>query len=127
MAFISKSNFYKLMIQSRKPEAEALADWATEVVFPSIEKFGMYLTLEKAKEELELKRKLAVQILKSEGSIYPRINSIWIPKEGQEVHGEMFVLYDTIKTAKDYALFRIDELEKFIKFVGEKEAKIMKR
>ena len=45
--FISESNLYKLIFQSRKPEAEKFADWVTSEVLPSIRKHGLY-----AKEEL---------------------------------------------------------------------------
>ncbi|MEI4336603.1 BRO family protein [Streptococcus suis] len=42
--FINESNFYKLVFQSRKPEAEKFADWVTSEVLPSIRKHGAYLT-----------------------------------------------------------------------------------
>nr|DAR71780.1 MAG TPA: repressor domain protein [Caudoviricetes sp.] len=45
--FISESNLYKLIFQSRKPEAEKFADWVTSEVLPAIRKHGLY-----AKEEL---------------------------------------------------------------------------
>lgn len=45
--FISEPNLYKLIFQSRKPEAEKFADWVTSEVLPSIRKHGLY-----AKEEL---------------------------------------------------------------------------
>ncbi|SQG52384.1 phage antirepressor KilAC domain-containing protein [Streptococcus pyogenes] len=42
--FINESNFYKLVFQSRKPEAEKFADWVTSEVLPSIRKHGAYMT-----------------------------------------------------------------------------------
>lgn len=42
--FINESNFYKLVFQSRKPEAEKFADWVTSEVLPSIRKRGVYMT-----------------------------------------------------------------------------------
>ncbi|HEQ9939442.1 TPA: phage antirepressor KilAC domain-containing protein [Streptococcus pyogenes] len=42
--FINESNFYKLVFQSRKPEAEKFADWITSEVLPSIRKHGAYMT-----------------------------------------------------------------------------------
>ncbi|HEL2527677.1 TPA: Bro-N domain-containing protein, partial [Streptococcus suis] len=42
--FINESNFYKLVFQSRKPEAEKFADWVTSEVLPSIRKNGAYVT-----------------------------------------------------------------------------------
>ena len=42
--FINEANFYKLVFQSRKPEAEKFADWVTSEVLPSIRKHGTYMT-----------------------------------------------------------------------------------
>ena len=42
--FINEANFYKLVFQSRKPEAEKFADWVTSEVLPSIRKYGAYMT-----------------------------------------------------------------------------------
>ncbi|WP_105129930.1 phage antirepressor KilAC domain-containing protein [Streptococcus suis] len=50
--FINESNFYKLVFQSRKPEAEKFADWVTSEVLPSIRKHGGYLTDNKLEEAL---------------------------------------------------------------------------
>lgn len=42
--FINEANFYKLVFQSRKSEAEKFADWVTSEVLPSIRKHGAYMT-----------------------------------------------------------------------------------
>ena len=42
VTFINESNFYKMVFQSRKPEAKQLADWVTSEVLPSIRKTGKY-------------------------------------------------------------------------------------
>lgn len=42
MIFITESNLYKVIFQSRKPEAEKFSDWVTSEVLPSIRKHGMY-------------------------------------------------------------------------------------
>lgn len=44
--FINESNLYKLVFQSRKPEAERFADWVTSEVLPAIRKHGAYLSEE---------------------------------------------------------------------------------
>lgn len=44
MKFVSESNFYKLVFQSKKKEAEDFADWVTSEVLPSIRKHGLYAT-----------------------------------------------------------------------------------
>lgn len=42
--FISESNLYKLIFQSRKAEAEKFAEWVTSEILPSIRKHGAYMT-----------------------------------------------------------------------------------
>lgn len=42
--FINESNLYKLVFQSRKPEAERFADWVTSEVLPAIRKHGAYMS-----------------------------------------------------------------------------------
>lgn len=57
--FINESNLYKVIFQSRKPEAEAFTEWVTSEVLPSIRKTGQYISnttilqLEKRIQELE--------------------------------------------------------------------------
>lgn len=40
--FITESNLYKVIFQSRKPQAEKFTDWVTDEVLPSIRKTGSY-------------------------------------------------------------------------------------
>lgn len=42
--FINESNLYKLVFQSRKPQAEKFSEWVTSEVLPSIRKHGAYMT-----------------------------------------------------------------------------------
>lgn len=44
MNFINESNLYKLIFQSRKPEAEKFSDWVTSEVLPTIRKHGAYMS-----------------------------------------------------------------------------------
>ena len=44
--FINESNLYKVIFQSRKPQAERFTEWVTGEVLPSIRKHGMYATEE---------------------------------------------------------------------------------
>lgn len=46
VTMISEANLYKLVFQSRKPEAERFADWVTSEVLPAIRKHGAYLSEE---------------------------------------------------------------------------------
>jgi anti-repressor protein len=41
---VSESGLYKLIFQSRKPEAKKVIDWVTREVMPSIRKHGAYMT-----------------------------------------------------------------------------------
>ena len=42
--FVNESNLYKVIFQSRKPEAEKFTEWVTAEVLPTIRKHGMYAT-----------------------------------------------------------------------------------
>lgn len=44
VTMINESSLYKLIFQSRKPEAERFADWVTSEVLPAIRKHGAYMT-----------------------------------------------------------------------------------
>ncbi|WP_374140902.1 phage antirepressor [Leptotrichia hongkongensis] len=44
MNYIDESNFYKCIFRSNKPEAEAITEWVTGEVLPTIRKTGMYVT-----------------------------------------------------------------------------------
>lgn len=46
VTFINESNLYKVIFQSRKPQAERFTEWVTSEVLPSIRKHGMYATEE---------------------------------------------------------------------------------
>lgn len=72
--FIDESNLYKVIFQSRKPEAEKFTEWVTSEVLPSIRKNGMYVTdellnnpdfaikvFEKLKQEQIEKKKLQLE------------------------------------------------------------------
>ena len=50
--FISEPNLYRLIFQSRKPEAEVFQEWVFSEVLPSIRKHGGYLTQKKIDEVL---------------------------------------------------------------------------
>lgn len=50
--FLTESGVYKLVFQSRKPQAEKFSNWVTDEVLPSIRKHGAYLTPDKVEEVL---------------------------------------------------------------------------
>lgn len=47
MTYINEQNLYKVIFQSRKPEAEAFTDWVTGEVLPEIRKHGGYIAANK--------------------------------------------------------------------------------
>ena len=50
--FVNESNLYKVIFQSRKPEAERFTEWVTSEVLPTIRKTGAYHTPATYKEAL---------------------------------------------------------------------------
>lgn len=54
ITFIDESNFYKLIFQSRKPEAEKFTEWVTSEVLPSIRKHGGYIAGQEEMTEDEI-------------------------------------------------------------------------
>lgn len=73
--FLTESGVYRLILKSRKPEAEEFQCWVTDVVLPSIRKHGAYATEElldnpdfaikifmELKEEREAKKALEIQL-----------------------------------------------------------------
>lgn len=54
ITFINESNLYKVIFQSRKPEAEQFTEWVTSEVLPSIRKTGGYIFGEEKMNEDEL-------------------------------------------------------------------------
>ena len=55
--FINESNLYKVIFQSRKPEAEQFTEWVTSEVLPSIRKNGGYIAGQEALSDDELIQK----------------------------------------------------------------------
>ena len=55
--FINESNLYKVIFQSRKPEAEEFTEWVTNEVLPSIRKNGGYIAGQETLSDDELIQK----------------------------------------------------------------------
>ena len=128
--FINEANFYKLVFQSRKPEAEKFADWVTSEVLSSIRKNGAYMTdqtLEQALTSPDFLIQLANQLkqekdrnlkLEAEKSILSIENMVMKPKA--EYFDELVdrnLLTSFRETAKQ---LKIKE-RKFIDFLLEKK------
>lgn len=91
MKFISESNLYKLIFQSKKKEAEKFTDWVTDEVLPTIRKHGSYVApintlvstedafIQLFQTQKEIKQEQAVMrddivYLKEEQPVNPSIN-----------------------------------------------------
>lgn len=91
MKFISESNLYKLIFQSKKKEAEKFTDWVTDEVLPTIRKHGSYVAptqtavstedafIQLFQTQKEIKQEQAVMrddivYLKEEQPVNPAIN-----------------------------------------------------
>jgi|GEM_PF-6109492 len=57
-AFVTEAGLYKLIMRSRKPQAEAFVEWVTGEVLPAIRRKGYYSALE-ADQERQTERLLA--------------------------------------------------------------------
>lgn len=69
--FISESNFYKVVFQSRKPQAEQFTDWVTSEVLPTIRRKGAYITSKADPQNLKDK---ANELIKQQ-EIQARLNN----------------------------------------------------
>lgn len=69
--FINESNLYKLIFQSRKPQAEKFTEWVTSEVLPSIRKQGFY-----ANEELSRELRAIIWLDKQQQNINKKLDSI---------------------------------------------------
>lgn len=54
MTFINESNLYKVIFQSRKPQAERFTEWVTSEVLPTLRKTGSYQMPTNPMQALEL-------------------------------------------------------------------------
>lgn len=60
--FISESNMYKLIFQSRKESAERFTDWVTSEVLPSIRKTGTYKKPLTALDQISLIQRATLEV-----------------------------------------------------------------
>ena len=61
MTYINEPNLYRLIIKSRKPEAEAFEEWVMEDVLPTIRKTGSYQTSGSLKTKTALPNGLTLE------------------------------------------------------------------
>lgn len=68
---ISESGLYKLVMMSRKPEADAFQDWVAETVLPAIRKDGGYVMGE---EKVETEEDIMAMSLRTVGMLLKKLN-----------------------------------------------------
>jgi prophage antirepressor-like protein len=66
MTFVTESGLYRMIMQSRKPEAEAFTDWVTEEVLPNIRKHGTYTLTNTLAIEQERTKQLQLRLESAE-------------------------------------------------------------
>lgn len=67
--FINESNFYKVVFQSRKPQAEEFTDWVTEEILPSIRRTGSYVDTSNLSPELQMFKQVLVVMANMEQGV----------------------------------------------------------
>lgn len=83
LIFINESNLYKVIFQSRKPEAEKFTEWVTSEVLPSIRKTGGYIAGEENMSEDELVLK-AMNVLNTKVENLKQKNSLLEAENNQK-------------------------------------------
>lgn len=106
--FINESNLYKLIFQSRKPQAERFSEWVTSDVLPTIRKHGMYAT-EELLDNPDLLIQVATQLKeeKQRNKLLQEQNKEMKPKA---------IFADAVASSKESILVR--ELAKLLKQNG---------
>ena len=108
MSFITESNLYKVLFQSRKPEAEKFSDWVTAEVLPSIRKHGVYAVDDLLNDpDLAIKAFTALKEEKERNKVLQADNDRMRPKE---------VFADAVTTSHTSIL--IGDLAKLLKQNG---------
>lgn len=108
MIFITESNLYKVIFQSRKPEADKFSDWVTSEVLPSIRKHGMYAVDELiANPELAIKAFTALKEEREKNKALQAENERMKPKEE---------FFDAVTDSKD--AIDIGQVAKVLNFTG---------
>ncbi|MBD5464062.1 MAG: hypothetical protein HDR24_13590 [Lachnospiraceae bacterium] len=67
--FVNEGNLYRVIFQSKKPEAEKFTDWITEIVIPSIRKNGIFSVNQNLSPQLQLMQYMVNQMAQQEFEI----------------------------------------------------------
>lgn len=110
LTYINEGNLYRLVIKSRKPEAERFESWVCDEVLPSIRKTGSYaLPAARPAVLAELGIKLSQHFIERMGRYYYR--------SGQSVsalvHGSLRARYG-VKNVRDIPYAKLDDVVQFL-------------
>lgn len=109
LIFIDESNLYKVIFQSRKPEAERFADWVTSEVLPSIRRTGGYISGQESMSDSEL---MAKALLVAQRQIEERNALIRQQQEKIRADKPKIIFADAVSASRGSIL--IGELAKLI-------------
>lgn len=113
ITFIDESNFYKLIFQSRKPEAEKFTDWVTSKVLPSIRKNGGYIADQENLSDNEL---MAKALLVAQNTINNKNKELEEAHKKIESDAGKVLFAECVESSKTSVL--IGELAKILKQNG---------
>lgn len=88
MTFVNESNLYKLIFQSRKPEAEKFSEWVTEEVLPAIRRTGGYIPVNNEMSDAEIMARALVVAQKTIEDINHKIDELKPKAEFADAVGE---------------------------------------
>lgn len=92
-SIISEQGLYKMLMQSRKPNAEKFQDWIAEDVVPKIRKTGSYSTVESPSSHLEVLRSVVDQLIAQEKKLEKVENDVAaIVEDKRQIEEQLYLL-----------------------------------
>lgn len=111
--FINESNLYKVIFQSRKPEAEKFIEWVTSEVLPSIRKNGGYILKQ---EELSDGELLAKAVLVAQNKIAEKSRQLEEAHRKIEEDSKKVLFADSVASSEN--CISVNEMAKLLKQNG---------
>lgn len=91
MIFINEPNLYRLIIKSRKPEAEPFEAWVFEEVLPQIRKTGQYSQNNQQNLPLVEEKKYTLELTE-----YELRKLCWLWKMAEIMRSLLYILYEPL-------------------------------
>ena len=111
--FINESNLYKVIFQSRKPEAEKFTEWVTSEVLPSIRQNGGYIA---GQEQLSDSELMAKAVLVAQNTIEEKNRLLQQAYKQIEADSKKVLFANAVTTSKNSIL--VGELAKILNQMG---------